>query len=91
MLVLYLNLCANRLALPDDTHKGAAQTAIRPNSNDDANTKTLAGQQQQGSRGKCCGCLAARGRAGVCGRMRVQAKQKLRAILKCHRVNGADV
>lgn len=52
MLVLYLNLCANRLALPDDTHKGAAQTAIRPNSNDDANTKTLAGQQQQGSRGK---------------------------------------
>lgn len=52
MLVLYLNLCANRLALPDDTHKGAAQTAIRPNSNDDANTKTLAGQQQQGSWGE---------------------------------------
>lgn len=52
MLVLYLNLCENRFALPDDTHKGAAQTAIRPNSNDDANTKTLAGQQQQGSRGK---------------------------------------
>lgn len=47
MLVLYLNLCANRLALPDDTHKGAAQTAIRPNSNDDANRHLLDNSNKQ--------------------------------------------
>lgn len=66
MLVLYLNLCANRLALPDDTHKGAAQTAIRPNSNDDANTKTLAGQRQQDSRGKVASSAWRREAVPVC-------------------------
>lgn len=60
MPVLYLNLCANRLALPDDTHKGAAQTAIRPNSNDDANAKTLAGQHSNRAEGEVAagGCAS---------------------------------